>query len=419
MNSVTEASAKILAKIAALPEEPVPLSELIGRVLPRETRATLTMPPWDNSAMDGYAVRAADIERATEAAPVVLPVSESVAAGGFPSRALAKGTAMRIMTGAPVPEGADTVIRVEDTDGGLERVAIKNARDAKKNIRPRGEDFKENDVILEAGTALGPAQIGVLSSLGASEVMVPRRPRVAFLTSGDELVNVDRFKEVLAEKKIVSSNSYTLHAMISANGGIPIDLGIARDDPADIRDADAPRARREGRPAHHLRRHLRRRGGLRAHRARRARAHDGCLEGAHPPRRTARLRTPGRDAVDRAPRQSGEHDGHLRTLRAARSSARCSATQQLHRRPVPVTLEEAVTIGAKLTHFMRAIVTMQADGSLTARLTGPQGSGILTSMSRANALLIVPEDRPRVEAGAKLNALLLNDSAASSETFAL
>jgi molybdopterin molybdotransferase len=92
---------------------------------------------------------------------------------------------------------------------------------------------------------------------------------------------------------------------------------------------------------------------------------------------------------------------------------------QLHRRPVPVTLEEAVTIGAKLTHFMRAIVTMQPDGALTARLTGPQGSGILTSMSRANALLIVPEDRPRVEAGARLNALLLNDSAASSSTFSL
>jgi molybdopterin molybdotransferase len=418
VNSAAEASEQILARINTLEEELVPTRELLGRVLTHPTLAHLTMPPWDNSAMDGYAVRAADIERATEASPVVLPVSESVAAGGFPSGALAKGTAIRIMTGAPVPEGADTVIRVEDTDAGLERVAIKNARDVKKNIRPRGEDFKENDVILEGGTALGPAQIGVLASLGAREVMVPRRPRVAFLTSGDELVDVGRFKEVLAEKKIISSNSYTLHAMISANGGIPIDLGIARDDKADIK-ARMLRARDEKADL------LITSAGISAGEADYVRTVLGELGLTMdvwkvPIRPGAQL---GFGLLGEMP-WIGLPGNPVSTMVTFELFVRPIIRKmlghtQLHRRPVPVTLEETVTIGAKLTHFMRAIVTMQPDGALTARLTGPQGSGILTSMSRANALLIVPEDRPRVEAGARLNALLLNDSAASSSTFSL
>src|SRR5688572_33484251 len=128
--------------------------------------------------MDGYAVRASDIARTSPDAAVTLPVLETIAAGGFPSRPLPTGSAMRIMTGAPLPEGADTVVRVEDTDGGTEQVLVRNARDARKNVRARGEDMHEGTLVIPAGTPLGAAQIGVLASCGAAVVEVYRRPRV-------------------------------------------------------------------------------------------------------------------------------------------------------------------------------------------------------------------------------------------------
>ena len=182
--------------------------------------------------MDGYAVRAADVAAATDANPVVLPVLETVRAGQRPSRALAPNSSIRVMTGAPIPAGADSVIRVEDTDGGEERVAIRDARDAGRNVRPRGEDLKPGELAVARGTSLGPAQIGVLASVGAATIAVHRLPRVAILASGDELVDVDRFDEVVRGDRIVSSNSYTLTAAVRSAGAEPVYLGIVPDDPA-------------------------------------------------------------------------------------------------------------------------------------------------------------------------------------------
>src|SRR5919199_2310283 len=221
MLTVAEASERILAGIRPLPPERVPLLDALGRVLAEPVTAPLTVPPWTNSAMDGYAVRAADIAGAAKNAPVTRPVRETVAAGQFPAGPITPGVAVRIMTGAPLPDGADTVIRVEDTDGGLTTVTIRDARDVRKNVRARGEDFHEGAVVLDRGTPVGPAQIGVLASIGRSAVDVYRRPRVAFLGSGDELVDLDRFSEALGGRKIVSSNSHTLHAMVHAAGGGP------------------------------------------------------------------------------------------------------------------------------------------------------------------------------------------------------
>src|SRR6185436_7989722 len=149
-----------------------------------------------------------------------------------PSRPLPPGAAMRIMTGAPIPDGADSVIRVEDTDGGIEHVLIRDARDAGRNVRPRGEDLRVGSLAVPRATTLGAAQIGVLASVGRATIPVHRIPRVAVLTSGDELVDVDRFDEVLRGDRIVSSNSYTLTASVRAAGGEPVYLGIAADDPA-------------------------------------------------------------------------------------------------------------------------------------------------------------------------------------------
>ena len=167
---VADAVARVVAGCARLASEKVALADARGRVLTSVVRSAVSLPPWANSAMDGYAVRSADIGTV----PARLRVTETVAAGQFPSRAVSEGEAVRIMTGAPVPEGADTVVRVEDTDAGLDTVEIRLNRDAGKNVRPRGEDITAGSDALAAGVTLGPAQLGVLAAVGATSVPTNR-----------------------------------------------------------------------------------------------------------------------------------------------------------------------------------------------------------------------------------------------------
>lgn len=162
MFSVPDAVARITADIEPLSVERVSLLDALGRVLASPIVSPLTLPAWDNSAMDGYAVRAEDVEGASESSPVTLTVLETVAAGAFPSRAVEAGSCTRIMTGAPLPKGVDTVIRLEDTDGGLERVSIRDDRDSRRNVRFRGEDIHGGALVLDRGQPIGAAQIGVL-----------------------------------------------------------------------------------------------------------------------------------------------------------------------------------------------------------------------------------------------------------------
>lgn len=416
MLTVAEASAAMLAEVHPLAPERVPLLDALGRVLATPAVASYTLPHWDNSAMDGYAVRAEDIARATEAQPVVLEVLETVPAGGFATRRVEAGQATRIMTGAPVPEGADSVVRVEDTDDGTERVAIRNSRDARRNIRPRGEDFREGDVVIDAWTPLAAAQLGVLASLGLSSVDVHRRPVVAIAGSGDELVDLDRFHEVLSGRRIVASNSYTLSALVRQAGGVPLNLGNAGDSPESLR---AVLTRSQG-------------ADLLVTSA-------GASVGEHDYTRTvlesmgAQLRFWRVRMRPGAPLGFGLLEGMpwiglpgnpvsamvTFELFVRPVIRRMLGHRRLFRRPMPVVLDEPVTIGAKLMHFLRAIVRVGEDGVARARLTGPQGSGILTSMARANALLVVPENRQRNEVGDHLNALPLSDEADLSETLLL
>src|SRR6266513_2558069 len=169
---IAEASERMLADIRPLDIERLPLRQALGRVLAEDITATVTMPPWSNSSMDGYAVRSADITPVMSGEPVKLRVVATIAAGEFVSRALKRGEAMRIMTGAPMPEGADSVIRREDTDGGKSKVEVRDARDVWKNIRPAGEDFQRGDVLAKRGSPLKAAVIGVLASTGAKQVNV-------------------------------------------------------------------------------------------------------------------------------------------------------------------------------------------------------------------------------------------------------
>ncbi|MGH7531162.1 MAG: molybdopterin molybdotransferase MoeA, partial [Gemmatimonadales bacterium] len=189
-----EAARFIVEHCAPLPTERRPLRAALDLVLAEDVTSPIDLPPWDNSAMDGYALRSADV-----AAGVTLAVIETVPAGGVPRRPLGPGQATRIFTGAPLPEGADGVIRQEDTEAPDEtRVTIRNPRDAGKNLRRRGEDIARGATVLAAGTQLGPAQLGVLASIAHAEPLVTPAPKVAFLGSGDEIVDLDRCDEILA-----------------------------------------------------------------------------------------------------------------------------------------------------------------------------------------------------------------------------
>jgi molybdopterin molybdotransferase len=408
--SVQDASDRILSGITALGVEHVPLRSALGRVLASDVLSPIEHPPWDNSSMDGYAVRSADVAQASAAQPVILPVLETVRAGQRPSRALEPRSATRIMTGAPVPAGADSVIRVEDTDGGETTVTITDARDVGRNVRPRGEDLRIGAIAVARGTVLGGAQIGVLASVGCGSVPVHVRPRVAVLASGDELVDVHHFDQVRHGDRIVSSNSYTIAASVVELGGEVVDLGIVPDDP----DAYAERLRDAA--GCNL---LITTGGVSVG------AFDFTKDvlqslGAELQLWRVRMRPGaplGFGMLGRMP-WLGLPGNPVSALVTFELFARPLLRRQrgelaVFRRTIDVRTRDDISLAAPLTHFMRAVVHWEPDGAW-AHLTGPQGSGLLTSMSLANALLVVPPDRMNVRAGESLRALLLGERALAS-----
>lgn len=234
MISVDEALNKILSYVQILDPERKPILDCLGQILAEDVCSTLDIPPFDNSAMDGYALRAEDTAGAGTSSPRYLNVIGELAAGAVPSQAVGPGTAIRIMTGAPLPEGADVVVQFEDTDevshapSGVEPSQIGIMREVGRglNIRRKGEDIPKGDVVLSKGILLRPQEIGVLASLGHATALAIRRPVVAILSTGDELVAVD---QPLAPGKIYDSNTYTIAAEVSRYGGIPRILGIGRD----------------------------------------------------------------------------------------------------------------------------------------------------------------------------------------------
>jgi molybdopterin molybdotransferase len=412
-SSVHEALEQVLSGIRPLEVEHVALRDALGRVLAEDVRSPIEHPPWDNSSMDGYAVRGADVNGASSAAPIRLSVLETVRAGQKPSRALERGTAIRVMTGAPVPDGADTVIRVEDTDAGEQTVEIRDIRDIGRNVRPRGEDLRRGAVAVPAGTAIEAAQLGVLASVGAATVAVHRRPRVAVLATGDELVDLDRFDAVLAGERIVSSNSYTLTAAAATAGADVVNLGIVEDNPAAYRECIA---RADGCDllvtsggvsvgAYDFTKDVLRELGADL-RLWRVRMRPGAPLGFGMLGSMAWLGLPGNPVSAMVTFELFGRPlirrqlGHARVFRPA----------------IDVRLREDITLAAPLTHFFRGVVEWQADGAW-ASLTGPQGSGLLTSMARANALVVVPSDRMAVKRGETVRALLLGENGYSSATF--
>ncbi len=229
--SVAEAQSVVLETTGVLGAETISAWDAAGRVLTESVRATRRHPPADCSAMDGYAVRRADLLGASEARPIGLPVVFEVPAGGQALRRIEPGESARIFTGAPLPPGTDAVVRQEDTRAENGRVEILVEPDPREHVRDAGEDFQIGDLLIERGTVLGPAHLGVLASIGRSIVAVHQQPTVAILSGGDELVEPDR---VADDGRIVSSNSYTLAAQCRDVGAKPVYLGIAEDTPAAI-----------------------------------------------------------------------------------------------------------------------------------------------------------------------------------------
>lgn len=375
-------------------------------MLAEDVLSPLALPPWNNASMDGYAVRATDVRGASTSAPRVLRVAGTIPAGGTSEHSLAPGEALRIMTGAPVPKDADSVIRVEDTDAGETSVRVFNDRDVLRNVRPRGEDMGKNELAVARATELHPAHLGLLASIGCASVRVFRRPRVAVLASGDELVDVDRFDEVLAGARIISSNSYTLEAASRQAGAEPLSLGTVGDDPVALRkcleDCDCDLLVTTGGVsvgAYDFTRSVLAELGV-ALRFWRVRIRPGGPVGFGMLRGVPWLGLPGNPVSSLVTFE----------LFARPAIRKMMGHTRPFRRPVSVRLQESVTIAAPLVHFLRADVSQSPDGgALLARLTGPQGSGLLSSMARANALLLIPADRARVEAGELVDALLLRD----------
>ncbi len=420
--SARDAAHRILAEVRRQPALRVPLDDALDSVLAEPVSSPIDVPAWTNSAMDGYAARAADVRGASGDAPRRLRIVEVLPAGTFPTHPVGAGECARIFTGAPLPGGADSVIRQEDTRPGdvSGDVFILDDRDAGVNIRRAGEDIRRGDLVFEPGVQLGPAQLGVLASLAVAHPVVYRRPRVAILGSGDEIVDVDQPEEIRSGRKVASSNTHTLVALVRRTGGIPVNLGIARDTPESLRahiaaaadcdllvttagisvgEHDHVKTVLEDLGADLKFWKLRMRPG--------APVGFGVLGGTG---------VAGQPADQPIPwiGLPGNPVSTMVTFELfVRPAIRAMMGQPLpFRRTVPVRVAEPITLGPNLQHFLRAVVAPTAGDAapgLEARLTGPQGSGILTSMVKANALLIIPEGQHETRAGAVAEALVLGD----------
>ncbi len=236
MLSVAEAQEQVLKGAVPLPSEQVPVLDALGRVAAEDVVSDIDIAPFDNSARDGYAVRSADTLGATTDAPVTLTVLEHIPAGRMPSRQVGPGEASRIMTGAPLPAGADAIVMVEDARGGeaggAETVDVFAPVAGGEHVRRKGEDVRRGGVVVAAGEMFGPAGVGLAASVGRSMVAVYRRPRVGIVSTGDELVGID---ETPGLGQIRNSNSYSIAASVIQAGAEAVMLGIARDTEAETR----------------------------------------------------------------------------------------------------------------------------------------------------------------------------------------
>jgi molybdopterin molybdotransferase len=389
--------------------EKVDVLSALGRVLAEDIVAPYNVPPHNNSAMDGYAVRAEDVQHASPEQPVTLAVIEDLPAGYVSQHWLDPGQAIRIMTGAPVPDGANTIVRVEETEqAGDNKVRILKAVPPQYDMRLAGEDIRKGEIVLKQGTVIRPAEVGLLASLGKSFIQVYQRAQVAILSTGDELVDID---EPLQPGKIVNSNSYSLAALVLETGAVPIQLGIARDTRADLEAKFTAGVRADAIISsggvsvgdYDLVKEILNQSGSQMQ------FWKVCMKPGKPQafgtiQGTPTFGLPGNPVSSMVSYEIFVRPALLQMMGHTR----------IYRTIVTATVEEEIRKTDERKHFVR-VVLKKADGRYIASTTGAQGSGILSSMSKANGLAVIDEERMMVHADEEVPVMVLDQSFGMSE----
>ena len=404
---VKDALERILSSFQTLEKTTIPLNETVGRVLAENIRAKMDLPLFDNSSMDGFALLAADVTQAGATTPITLEVVDDIPAGKMPTKHLKSGEAARIMTGAPLPAGADAVVPVEETDFNNrtpgtplpEKVKIFKAANLGANIRKRGDDIQRGQSILPRGQRLRAQDLGMLAMLGIAQVPVYRKPRVALLSSGDELLSVD---EALSDGKIYDVNTYTLRAMLKSAGCEIIPLGVAADTPESVKtaldkakDADLilSSAGVSMGSFDYIKAVIEEKGKLNFWRINMRPGKPLTFGNYKNIPFIGLAGNPVSAFVGFMVFVLPVIEKMLGRTRQAQSRAQARLTE-----PIRSDGRES---------YLRAQIHRK-NGQLYAELTGHQGSGNLFSMVQANALLIIPAGVKSLEKGAKVEAWLLD-----------
>ena len=403
MVSVEEALQKILSRIEVLEPERKPILDCSRQVLAEDIRSTIDIPPLDNSAMDGYAVKAEDTHGASEASPKILSVTGKVAAGSMPKGEVKRGSAIRIMTGAPLPQGADAVVPFEDTDevarkashDDLSQIGILREVPEGMNVRRKGEDIAKGSLVLKKGTVLRPSEIGVLASLGHPAVTVIRRPVVSILATGDELTDID---QPLPAGKIYNSNTYTIAAEVRQYGGIAKILGIGRDSVRSLEQKideglDSDMLITSGGVSKGdydvVKDVLAKCGEITLQTV--------CMKPGKPSafgmigkgsRKIPHLGLPGNPVSSMVTFEQFARPAILKMM----------GKSNLAKPSIRAIMEDDI-VNTDMRRLFARVTVAKRNGKYYARVTGPQGSGILTSMVKANGLAVIPENTKRVKSG--------------------
>ncbi len=405
MVRASEARRIILDSLRPGSHEICELSQTYGRVLAEQVIASHDVPGFDNSSMDGFAVRSQDVRTAGESSSVTLSIQEEIAAGSISTVRLKEGYAIRVMTGAPIPPGADAVVEQELTEGRNGSVSVRSAVQVGRNVRPRGDDIRAGSVVLGPGSLLTSARVGVLASLGIAAIKVYRKPKVAVLTTGNELIDVSATPD---PGQVRNSNAYSLAGLVKESGGEVVDLGIARDDPDELASRIREGLRYDA---------LITSGGVSVGK------YDYVLQALQSEGVEIRFWKvnikPGRPFAFGVMKGAGGFPIPVFALPGNPVSSvvvflqfarygleRLRGNEEFVPLRTTAILREAITKKDGKRHFVRGVARNEK-GGLSVVTTGTQSSGVLTSLSKANCLIIIPEEAGNVPAGSSVEIELL------------